>query len=329
MEFKTLKVFRILIILLITTSIMISCKEQEKKNAENMVPESIEQKTPFFKLSLAQWSLHKAMRNDKTIDPLDFAQKASEYGFEGVEYVSQLYTEHIKTMGMDSVLTILKANSKKFNVQNVLIMVDGEGSLASTNDEERNTTIENHYKWVDAAAFLGCHSIRVNAHGEGTAEEVSFTAVKGLSKLSEYAEKQDINVLVENHGGYTSNGAWLADVMKKVGRANVGTLPDFGNFCQTIGYGSINDENCKDPYDIYKGLEELMPYAKAVSAKSYDFDDDGNQPKIDYLKMMKIVKEAGYTGFVGVEYEGSNRTEHQGIELTRDLLLKVGKELSQ
>jgi len=329
MEFKTFSVFRVITILLMTTSIMTSCKKQEMKKAENMVPDNIEQKAPFFKLSLAQWSLHRAVRDDKTHDPLDFAKNAGELGFTGVEYVSQLYTEHIKTMGMDSVLTILKANSEKFNIQSVLIMVDGEGSLASTNDEERSTTVENHYKWIDAAAFLGCHSIRVNAHGEGTAEEVSVAAVKGLSKLSEYAEKQGVNVLVENHGGYTSNGAWLADVMKKVGKPNVGTLPDFGNFCQTIGYGSINDENCKDPYDIYKGLKELMPYAKAVSAKSYDFDENGNQPKIDYLKMMKIVKEAGYTGFVGVEYEGSNRTELQGIELTKNLLLRADKELSQ
>ena len=309
--------------------LMISCKKQEKKENEEIVSEIKEDKAPFFKLSLAQWSLHKAMRDEKTLDPLDFAQKASELGFEGLEYVSQLYTEQIKTMGMDSVLTVLKANSEQYEMQNVLIMVDGEGSLASTNDKERSTTIENHYKWVDAAKFLGCHAIRVNAHGEGSAEEVAESAIKGLTKLSEYADKQGINVLVENHGGYTSNGAWLADVMKRVGKANVGTLPDFGNFCQTIGYGSINDENCKDPYDIYKGLEELMPYAKAVSAKSYDFDEDGNQPKIDYMKMMKIVKDAGYTGFVGVEYEGSNVGEQEGIELTKDLLLKAGEELSE
>ena len=156
-----------------------------------------------------------------------------------------------------------------------------------------------------------------------------MAAIDGLTKLSEYAEKQGINVLVENHGGYTSNGAWLADVMKRINRPNCGTLPDFGNFCQTIGYGSINSKNCKDPYDIYKGLKELMPYAKAVSAKSFDFDENGNQPKIDYYKMMKIVKEAGYNGFVGVEYEGSNKSEIEGIALTRDLLLKVGKQLAE
>jgi sugar phosphate isomerase/epimerase len=327
MTLNSIKYFRVFIILMTISLISYSCKDSDKKEKPEMASAISEEAKPFFKLSLAQWSLHKAMRDDRTIDPLDFAKKAKEFGFEGIEYVSQLYNEPIESMGMDSVLSVLKANSKKYGIENVLIMVDGEGHLASTVDEERRKTIENHYKWVDAAAFLGCHSIRVNAHGEGTAEEVAAAAVDGLTKLSEYAEKKGINVLVENHGGFTSNGAWLADVMKRVNRPNCGTLPDFGNFCQTIGYGSINDKNCKDPYDIYKGLKELMPYAKAVSAKSYDFDENGNQPKIDYLKMMKIVKEAGYTGFVGVEYEGSNKSEFEGIILTRDLLLKVGKEL--
>ncbi len=319
-----------LVLLFITTALIIfSCKEGKKEETQQMASNTTELKAPFFKLSLAQWSLHKAMRDDKKIDPLDFAEKAKEFGFEGVEYVSQLYTKPIEKMGMDSVLIVLKANSEKFGMHNVLIMVDGEGNMASSNNEERGKAIANHYKWVDAAKFLGCHSIRVNAHGEGTAEEVALAAIDGLTRLSEYAEKQGINVLVENHGGYTSNGAWLADVMKRINRPNCGTLPDFGNFCQTIGYGSVNDPNCKDPYDIYKGLKELMPYAKAVSAKSYDFDENGNQPKIDYLKMMKIVKEAGYTGFVGVEYEGSNKSEIEGIALTRDLLLKVGKQLAE
>lgn len=325
MILKTLKLQRVLLLLVATSFMVVSCKKHNTKENKVKTSNAIEEKAPFFKLSLAQWSLNKSIRFEGA-DPLDFAQRAQEMGFEGIEYVSQLYNKPIESIGMDSVLSVLKANSKKYGVENVLIMVDGEGHLASTDDEERLKSIENHYKWVEAAKFLGCHSIRVNAHGKGTSEEVAVAAVDGLGKLSEYAEKHGINVLVENHGGYTSNGAWLADVMKRVGKDNCGTLPDFGNFCQTIGYGSINDPNCKDPYDIYKGLKELMPYAKAVSAKSYDFDENGNQPKIDYLKMMKIVKEAGYTGFVGVEFEGSNVSEVKGIELTKNLLLKAGAE---
>ena len=328
MSLKKLKLNKVLLFVLTMSFLIVSCKEQEKKQEKEIAVNTVEEITPFFKLSLAQWSLNKSIRFEDG-NPLDFAQKAKEMGFEGIEYVSQLYTKKIEAVGMDSVLSALKTNSKKFGVENVLIMVDGEGNMASTNDDERTQAVKNHYKWVDAAKFLGCHSIRVNAHGEGSAEEVAVAAVDGLTKLSEYAEKQGINILVENHGGYTSNGAWLADVMKRVGKDNCGTLPDFGNFCQTIGYGSINDPNCKDPYDIYKGLKELMPYAKAVSAKSYDFDENGNQPKIDYLEMMKIVKEAGYTGFVGVEFEGSNVSEEEGIKLTRDLLLKAGAELSK
>lgn len=300
-------------------------KKEQSKDAESEVVTEIEK--PFFKLSLAQWSLNKAIRSGK-MSPLDFAQKASELGFEGIEYVSQLYRNELEKeadqkVAMENLLTILKEKSETYKVKNLLIMVDGEGHLATLNDEERAQTVENHKKWVDAAKFLGCHSIRVNAHGVGSYEEVAEAAVKGLTALSTYAATQGINVLVENHGGYTSNGQWLAEVMEKVNMTNCGTLPDFGNFCITEGYGSINSKECDNAYDIYKGVTELMPYAKAVSAKSYDFDENGDQPKIDYVKMMQIVKDAGYTGFVGVEYEGANLTEEDGIKATKELLLKA------
>ncbi|UCE92794.1 MAG: sugar phosphate isomerase/epimerase [Flavobacteriaceae bacterium] len=311
---------------------LISCGKKEKEAVKEDAPTEIsEVQKPFFKLSLAQWSLHKAIIAEE-LSPLDFAQKANELGFEGLEYVSQLYTKELEKgddpkAAMDNLLKTLKENSEKYKVANVLIMVDGEGHLATLNDEERAQTVENHKKWVDAAKYLGCHSIRVNAHGEGTYEEVAEAAVKGLTALSTYAATQGINVLVENHGGYTSNGQWLAEVMAKVNMPNCGTLPDFGNFCMTEGYGSINSKECEDPYDIYKGVKELMPFAKAVSAKSYDFDDKGNQPKIDYAKMLKIVKDAGYDGFIGVEYEGANLSEIDGINATKALLLKSAEQL--
>ena len=309
-----------------------ACKNEPKESIKEVDQVKVEEKTPFFKLSLAQWSYHKHIQSGE-MSPLDFAQKASELGFEGIEYVSQLYNEELKKdpdpkVAMEMMLKTLKEKSETYKVRNVLIMVDGEGYLATLDDAERAQTIENHKKWVDAAKFLGCHSIRVNAHGEGTAEEVADAAVKGLSTLSDYAATQGINVLVENHGGYTSNGQWLADVMKRVGKSNCGTLPDFGNFCQTKDYGSINDENCDNAYDIYKGVSELMPYAKAVSAKSYDFDEDGNQPKIDYVKILQIVKDAGYEGFIGVEYEGANLDEKEGIIATKELLLKAAKQIN-
>lgn len=304
-------------------------KKEMSKEAESEAVKAVEK--PFFKLSLAQWSLNKVIRSGE-MSPLDFAQKASEMGFEGIEYVSQLYRNELEKeddqkVAMEKLLTTLKEKSETYNVKNLLIMVDGEGHLATLNDEERAQTVENHKKWVDAAKFLGCHSIRVNAHGEGTYEAVAEAAVKGLTALSTYAATQGINILVENHGGYTSNGQWLAEVMEKVNMPNCGTLPDFGNFCITEGYGSINSKECDNAYDIYKGVAELMPYAKAVSAKSYDFDENGNQPKIDYVKMMQIVKDAGYTGFVGVEYEGANLSEEEGIKATKALLLKAADQI--
>ena len=305
----------------------LGCGNNQKKKKE-LTETKVESPTePFFKISLAQWSLNNAVNNNGA-DPFDFAKDAKALGFEGVEYVSQLYQDKIDSLGLQVVLEKLKSESKKHNVENVLIMIDDEGSLASTNDEERKIAVENHYKWVDGAQYLGCHSIRVNAHGVGSYDDVAEAAVKGLSKLSEYAKNKNINILVENHGGYTSNGEWLANVMKKVGKSNCGTLPDFGNFCQTKDYGSINDENCKEVYDLYKGVNELMPYAKAVSAKSYDFDTNGNQPKIDYLKMLQIVKDAGYTGYIGVEYEGNNLSEKEGIIATKNLLISAAKQLN-
>ena len=312
---------------------VLACGEKQKETKVEAIKEEVKvDKAPFFKLSLAQWSLNKSVREGGQ-SPLDFAQKASELGYEGIEYVSQLYLKELEKdkdpkVAMEKLLKTLKEKSDTYNVTNVLIMVDREGNLAALDDKERAQTVENHKKWVDAAQFLGCHSIRVNAHGVGTYEEVAEAAVKGLTELSTYAATKGINVLVENHGGYTSNGQWLSEVMAKVNMPNCGTLPDFGNFCMTEGYGSINSKECEDAYDIYKGVTELMPYAKAVSAKAYDFDENGGQAKIDFVKMLQIVKDAGYTGFIGVEYEGSNLSEIDGINATKALLLKSAATLN-
>ncbi|WP_242134467.1 sugar phosphate isomerase/epimerase family protein [Aestuariivivens marinum] len=296
---------------------VVSCADGKKKEeAVNNSLKQMESKS-FFKISLAQWSLHKKIGKGE-ISPFDFAKEAHALGFEAIEYVSVLYKSDVEEIGIKEVVNKMKVESEKYGVKNLLIMVDGEGNLATSNAEEQNIAIENHKKWVDAAEALGCHSIRVNAHGDGSYDEVMAQAVVGLGKLSEYAKTKDINVIVENHGGYTSNGQWLASVMKQVNMPNCGTLPDFGNFCIK---GSVH--NCKEAYDKYKGVEELMPFAKAVSAKSYDFDEEGNETNIDYTRMLKIVKEAGYKGYVGVEYEGSNLSEKEGVLATKKLLEKL------
>ncbi len=202
-------------------------------------------------------------------------------------------------------------------------MIDGEGNMADANIDKRLITVENHYKWVDAAHELGCHAIRVNLAGGKDKSDAVKASVDSLTKLSDFAKGSGINVLVENHGGFSSNGAWMKEVFLKVKNENCGTLPDFGNFCVTK-----KNKVCVEEYDRYQGVADFLPFAKAISAKSRDFDANGNETKIDYYKVMKMVKESGYKGFVGIEYEGSAVLENEGIKLTRDLLIKVGKQLS-
>ena len=262
---------------------------------------------PWFEISLAEWSLHKALNSGK-LKHLSFPEKAKrDFGITAVEYVSTFF----KGLHVDkNYLGELKRITDYHGVSNVLIMVDGEGALGAADKKERSKAVENHHQWVETAKFLGCHSIRVNARGSGGAEELAKTAADGLRQLSEFAQPFEIGVIVENHGGLSSNGTWLAGVMKDVGLPNCGTLPDFGNF--NIGNG--------EEYDRYLGTEELMPYAKGVSAKSYDFDSEGNETKMDYERLLKIVKKSGYRGYIGIEYEGSRLSEEEGILVTKKLL---------
>jgi len=274
-----------------------------------------ETKSPLFKISLAEWSFHKALF-DKKMDNLDFPIVAKrDYGIDCVEYVNQFFKDKAKDTAY---LTELKKRCDDNGVVSGLIMCDNEGDLGDPNEAKRNEAVENHYKWVEAAKFLGCHSIRVNARSSGSYDEQMERAADGLRRLSEFGATHGINVIVENHGGLSSNGAWLVGVMKKVDLPNCGTLPDFGNF-------RVSDE---EMYDNYKGVAELMPYAKGVSAKSYGFDAEGNETQIDYLKMMKIVLDAGYHGYVGIEWEGATPGEAEGVRLTKALLERVRGELA-
>ena len=273
-------------------------------------------KKPLFEISLAQWSLHRTIFGGK-LDNLDFAKAAKQdYGINAIEFVNQFFKDKAKNM---EYLTELKKRAEAEGVKMLLIMCDGEGALGDADEAKRQTAVENHFKWVEAAKFLGCHSIRVNAQSSGSYDEQVDRAADGLHKLTEFGAKHDISVIVENHGGLSSNGEWLAKVMKKVNLPRCGTLPDFGNF-----------QVSKDEmYDRYKGVTELMPFAKAVSAKSHDFNDAGDETNTDYLKMMKIVLAAGYHGFVGIEYEGGKLGEPEGIKATKKLLERVHAELSK
>lgn len=267
-------------------------------------------KPVLFKISLAEWSLHKTLFAGK-LDNKDFAKTArEEFKIGAIEYVNQFFKDKAKDK---EYLAELKKRQEEHDVRALLIMIDGEGALGDADEAKRTKAVENHYKWVEAAKELGCHSIRVNAQSTSMYDEAKKLAADGLRRLSEFAADHKINVIVENHGGLSSNGKWLSETIASVGMKNCGTLPDFGNF---------------GDYDRYQGVRELMPMAKAVSAKSYDFDESGDETKIDYAKMMKIVVDAGYKGFVGIEYEGKRLDEYEGIRATKKLLVKVRKQLS-
>lgn len=308
----------------------ISCKQNAKKeNAEETVAEevAVEETKPEIKISLAQWSIHK-MIFEEGVDPYTFAEKASKWGFEGLEYVSALYYKELEAANfseeaMNNWVAKSKAESEKYGLENLLIMVDGQGDIASTDAATRKAAVENHYKWVDAAAALGCHSIRVNLNGTQEVEEWIPASVDGLAQLATYGKEKGINIIVENHGGPSSNGQLLSEVMEKVGMDNVGTLPDFGNFCIKREAGDYYSSKCLEEYDRYKGMEELMPYAKGVSGKSYDFDAEGNETTIDFARMVDIVKDAGYTGYIDVEYEGNVLSEEEGILATKKLIERI------
>lgn len=273
-----------------------------------------------FKISLAEWSLHRMLKDEKSgVTNLDFPRiTKQEFGIDGVEFVNQFFKDKARD---EAYLNDLKDRCESEGVKSLLIMVDGEGNLGDASKANREKAVANHHQWVDAAKFLGCHSIRVNASSRGSYTEQLGYAADGLRSLSEYAKPHGINVIVENHGGLSSNAAWLAVVIERVGMDNCGTLPDFGNFYITRGDNA-------DLFDRYHGVQAMMPYAKAVSAKTHDFDENGNEIHTDYEKMMGIVLGFGYDGYVGIEYEGTRLGEYEGILASKTLLEKVGRKLA-
>jgi len=264
-----------------------------------------------FDISLAQWSWHKRLfgEAEPKMDHLDFITEAHALGIEAVEYVNIFFKDKAEDT---KYLVEMKKRADDLGVKSVLIMCDDEGSLGDPEPSRRAQAVQNHRKWVHAAKYLGCHSIRVNAYSKGSYDEQLKLAADGLRQLGEYAAGYKLNVIVENHGGLSSDGRWLTGVIKAVDLPNCGSLPDFGNFPPEI--------------DPYEAVEMLMPYAKSVSAKSYDFDEKGDETKIDYRRMMKIVLDAGYQGFVGIEYEGDRLSETEGIIATKKLLETIRAE---
>ena len=278
-----------------------------------------------LEISLAEWSFHRAIEAGK-VDHLDFAMKAkNEFGINAVEYVNGLFgskKRNFKDAGKSrKYLAEMLKRSNDAGVVNHLIMVDEEGHLAGVKEQERLEAVDNHKKWLDAAKYLGCKTVRVNLHGEGDMDDKKKASIDSLGRLGDVAGTMGLNVVVENHGSDSSKGFWLASIMKEVNKPNVGTLPDFGNFCITHPWGTTQD-GCDDAYDRYKGIEEMLPFAKGVSAKSYDFDENGEQPLIDYKRMLDVVKASGFKGYIGIEFEGNTQAEEEGIRKTKALLEK-------
>lgn len=278
-----------------------------------------------LKISLAQWSLHKALEKGE-IKAVDFAQIAKKsYDISAVEYVNQFYVDMATSSKFWSQM---KQRADSEGVESLLIMVDNEGELGYPGDSERKTAVENHYKWIDAAKILGCHSIRVNAFGKGTKRELHAALIDGLGSLAEYGAKQNINVLVENHGLHTSDGKFIVSVLQQVDNPFLGTLPDFGNWCLTAEWGSTEEsKNCEKIYPHEEGVTDFLPFAKGVSAKAYNFDSQGNETYLDYPKLLKLVKDSEFNGHIGIEYEGENMSEPDGIRATKGLLERVWQEL--
>ena len=293
----------------------------------------------LFRLSIAEWSVNPLIFGDARKDGwdkfmyllknnfgaiekaapmknIDFPKFVREVGGEGAEYVNTCMYDKAKNT---TYLNELNHVCREEGITNVLIMVDAEGMVGAPEKQERLQTLENHKKWVDAAARLGCHSIRVNAASQGSYEEQQKLAADGLLLLCEYGDQAGINILVENHGGFSSNGKWLSKVMELVDHPRIGTLPDFGNF--------RTSNEPEEWYDRYLGMKELMPYAKGVSAKSQAFDEKGEEIHSDYHRIMRIVMEAGYRGFVGIEYEGDQLSPREGVLATKRLLEKCHDEL--
>ena len=303
---------------ILTLPVLNSCSSSKYSNNDVIMSDKP-------KISLAQWSLHRHL-NKGSLKAIDFAKiSKNQYDIHAIEYVNQFYMEH----GKDEIFwNDMKKRADNEGVKSLLIMIDDEGYLGNENDRERNTAVENHFKWVHAAKIMGCHSIRVNAFGAESEASFRSAIIDGMGQLSSYAHKEGINIIIENHGLHSSNASLIVDIIKEVDQPNFGTFPDFGNWCLNEKWGSTQAGRCDDSYDIYKGVNEFLPFARAVSAKSYDFDADGLETSMDYYQLLRNVKKSGYTGYIGVEYEGERLSEPDGIRATKQLIEKVWSSLN-
>lgn len=276
------------------------------------------------KISLAQWSLHRSLEKGE-LKAADFPRIAREkFGIGAVEYVNEFYLAYT---GQPDLWRQLRDQADSEGVQSLILMVDGAGDLGAPDSEERMASVLRHAIWLDAAMSLGCHSIRVNAFGPGPRPELKNALVDGLGMLSEMGAERRMNILVENHGLHTSDATFITDIIREVDNPCLGTLPDFGNWCLNREWGSTQGGTCTESYVPVEGVREFLPFAKGVSAKSYDFDEEGNETLLPYRSLLQAVKDAAFDGYIGIEYEGVRLSEPEGIRATKALIEKTWKEL--
>ena len=309
-----MKSVNVLLLALVSMLFFTACQEQSSKKEEVMT-------TSKPKYSLAQWSFNRELFGG-TMTTIDYIKAAGEMDFEGVEYVSQFFQDKVEDFAF---LDSLNVATKAAGVKSLLIMVDRAGNLGAAKMEEREQAIENHQKWVTAAKYFGCKSIRINAHGDGTSEEMKVACLDGIGRLAKWSQQEGMEIIIENHGGISNNGAWLAELVKELQAVGVGTLPDFNNWCTERTSGELWGGECVKRYDRLQGIKELMPYAKSLSVKSFEFDENGNETTMDFAKLFEIIQASGYDGYMGIEYEGDSLPSKEGIKKTRDLVEKVWK----
>jgi len=276
------------------------------------------------KISLAQWSLNRAIRKGE-IKPEDFAAiTKNTYGLDAVEYVATFYLDQKYNAAYWG---DLKKRSDSEGVNNLLIMIDEQGDLGAADEDTRLEAVDDHKVWVDNAASLGCHSIRVNAFGAEDRQTIKAALVDGLGDLCDYGSQAGINIIIENHGLYSSDADFIVEVIKEVDSPFMGTLPDFGNWCTSVKWGVTSDDSCETVYNQVKGVKEFMPYNRGVSAKTYDFNAQGGQDRVDFKAILQVVKDHGFDGYIGIEYEGNNLSEEEGIKATKALIHSTWAEL--
>jgi sugar phosphate isomerase/epimerase len=295
----------------------VSCKSKVVQNQDTGIEESGFKSESKPKLVLAQWTFNKDLFAGK-MTTIDFVNKAAEMGFDGVEFVSQFIKDKVND---DAYLAELKLASETAGIKNTMISVDvSEAKLGSSDPDERDIATAKHKEWIVAASKLNCPTIRVNAHGDGSADEMMSAMFNSVKELANFGKSYNVGVTIENHGQYSSDGKWLSQLIGKLVPYGVGSVADFDNWCIEREGGKLWGTPCIKEYDRYLGMKELLPTARSVSVKAFDFDEQGNAIKTDFKRMFQLIKEAQYDEYLAIEFEGHDMDPIEGIRKTLELV---------